>query len=67
MTYDDEGRINYEYEGWSVKISPEQLFAEGQTGYSEAVNFSGDDTRMMALQFSRDENGVITGRVIKLK
>lgn len=66
VTYDKQGRIQYEYDDWSVTLSIEMLFTDGQTGYSDAVQFSGDDQNYKALQFSRDENGVITGRVIEL-
>lgn len=66
VTYDKQGRIHYEYESWSVTMLPDMLFSEGQTGFSEVVNFSGDDSRSWAMQFSRDENGVITGRVLDL-
>lgn len=67
VTYDKQGRIQYEFDDWSVTLSLEMLFTDGQTGYSDAVQFSGDDQTYKALQFSRDENGVITGRVIELK
>ncbi|MFX3634536.1 MAG: hypothetical protein ACE3L7_15695 [Candidatus Pristimantibacillus sp.] len=64
VTYDDQGLINYKYEGWSEKISPDYLFVDGQTGFSDYVHFSEDDISIKALQFSRDDNGVITGRVV---
>lgn len=67
VTYDKEGRINYEYDGWSVKLSPEMLFAEGQTGFSDAVQFSEADGHYLGLQFHKNEKGVITGRVVNLK
>jgi len=67
VTYDDSGRAIYEYDGWRSALSVEMLFAEGQTGYSDAVQFSEADGKYMALQFARDEKGVITGRVINLK
>lgn len=67
VTYDKEGRINYEYDGWSVKLSPEMLFAEGQTGFSDAVQFSEADGHYLGLQFHKNEKGVITGRVVDLK
>ncbi|RNB69591.1 hypothetical protein [Brevibacillus panacihumi] len=67
VTYDKEGRINYEYDGWSVKLSPEMLFAEGQTGFSDSVQFSEADGHYLGLQFHKDEKGVITGMVIDLK
>jgi len=67
VTYDKEGMINYEYDGWSVKLSPEMLFAEGQTGFSDAVQFSEADGHYLGLQFHKDEKGVITGMVIDLK
>ncbi|GAA3401440.1 hypothetical protein ACFFNY_13980 [Paenibacillus hodogayensis] len=65
-TIDDKGGVHYEYDGWSVMLHASILFAEGQTGYSDAVQFTEDNRNVMALQFSRDANGVITGRVIKL-
>ena len=67
VTYDKEGRINYEYDGWNVKLSPEMLFAEGQTGFSDSVQFSEADGHYLGLQFHKDEKGVITGMVIDLK
>ncbi|BBI33373.1 hypothetical protein [Cohnella abietis] len=66
VTYDDKGLINYEYNDRIVKISPDMLFAEGQTGLSDAVNISGGEGNYMALQFYRDEHDVITGKVIDL-
>lgn len=68
VTYDDKGHINYEYNGRIVKLSPDMLFAEGQMGLSETVtvNISGSEGDFKALQFSRDEYGVITGKVIDL-
>lgn len=67
VTYDKQGRINYEYDGWNVKLSPETLFAEGQTGFSDSVQFSEADGHYLGLQFHKDEKGVITGMVIDLK
>lgn len=66
VTYDGNGFINYEYKDESVKISPDLLFAEGQTGLSDKVSISGSEGHYTALQFSRDEHGVITGRVVDL-
>lgn len=67
VSYDNKGNIVYEHDGWRVMLPPGELFAEGQTGYSEAAGFSGDGERMMALQFHKDEQGVITGRILILK
>ncbi|MFD3257187.1 hypothetical protein ACE3MQ_01075 [Paenibacillus lentus] len=67
VTYESNGNIHYEYDGWSVSISPDELFTEGQTGNSDAVQFSGDGTTNWALQFSRDVEGVISGKVIILE
>jgi len=67
VTYDDLGRAIYEYDGWKSALSVDMLFTEGQTGYSDAVQFSEANGNYMALQFARDEKGVITGRVINLK
>jgi hypothetical protein len=66
VTYDGKGFINYEYKDGSVKTSPDLLFAEGQTGLSDKISISGSEGHYTALQFSRDEHGVITGRVVDL-
>lgn len=66
VTYDDQGKIHYEYEGWQVSFLVEELFAEGQTGDSQVIHFSGGDDLYWALVFSRAESGVITGRIVQL-
>lgn len=48
-------------------ISADEFFTEGQTGDSDRVHFSGDGTTYKAMQFSRDEEGVIIGRIIILE
>ncbi|UNK19896.1 hypothetical protein MNQ98_07735 [Paenibacillus sp. N3/727] len=63
VTLKEGGNIFYEYNDWSVTIPLQQLFLEGQTGYSESVHFSGDGAEYKALQFYRDEKGFITGRI----
>ncbi|MFC5702364.1 hypothetical protein ACFPVX_13765 [Cohnella faecalis] len=67
VTADDQGKIHYEYDDWTVTILLEELFVEGQTGISDAVSFSGDGRNYKALQFSKDENGVVTGKIIILE
>lgn len=66
VTYEEQGMIHYEYDGWNVTLAAELLFEEGQTGVSKAVQFSEDDFGFKALQFTKDENGVITGRILVL-
>jgi len=66
LTPDDKGYIHYSFDDWSNKILVSELFREGQTGFSEMNQISGDGTIYKALQFSRDENGVITGRIVVL-
>lgn len=66
-TYGKDGRIHYEFDGWTADLSPDQLFTEGQTGDTDAIQFSGDGQTVKALIFSRDESGVITGRIVVLK
>lgn len=65
VTYDDQGDINYEYDNWSVTLSA-ILFEQAQTGFSDKVFFTEENGKYKALQFFKDENGVITGRVINL-
>jgi len=63
---DKKGYIHYEHDGWSVTLTPDILFAEGQTGFSDSVQFSGSEDTYKAMQFHKDEQGVITGRIINL-
>jgi hypothetical protein len=65
--YDDKGNALYDYDGWQVAMSLVELFPEGLTSDWKVAGFSGDDTGYKALQFSRDEQGVVKGRIILLK
>jgi hypothetical protein len=65
-TIDKKGYIHYEHDGWRVTLAPGILFAEGQTGFSDSVQFSGSEDTYKAMQFHKDEQGVITGRIINL-
>lgn len=62
VTYDDQGRINYEYDGWSGSFSTGELFVEGQTGYSDVL-FSGDGHGYKALQFSEMKMALLPGEL----
>lgn len=69
VSYDDAGNIIYTFDdGRSTTESPEQLFEEGQIGFSDRrLSISGGaDDIYRAVLFHRDENGVITGRIIVL-
>ncbi|MBN2983715.1 hypothetical protein [Cohnella algarum] len=68
MTYDDSGKIAYAFGERSVTMSPEDLFEEGQIGFSDRrLPISGGiDNTYEAVLFHRDENGVITGRIVIL-
>lgn len=68
VIYDDSGNINYSYGGWSITASPANLFEEGQIGFSDRrlpISGGADDI-YRALLFHRDEDGVITGRIVIL-
>lgn len=68
VSYDDSGKITYTYEGRTITESPEQLFAEGESGFTDRrLPISGDsDDIYRAVLFHKDENGVITGRIVIL-
>jgi len=70
VTYDADGFACYEYEGTSISTALDGLFEAGQTvaniNMSEEKNAEGAVVRT-AIQFLKDSDGVITGRVIKLK
>ncbi|MBD2862341.1 hypothetical protein [Paenibacillus oceani] len=65
-TIDQKGYIHYDHDGWRVTLAPGILFEEGQTGFSDSVQFSGSEDTYKAMQFHKDEQGVITGRIINL-
>ncbi|MEC0245393.1 hypothetical protein P4H65_06225 [Paenibacillus chitinolyticus] len=66
VTYDDSGNIKYTHEDWSVTTSPKEFFEEGQIGFSDRISISGDGNTYKTILFHRDENGVITGRIVIL-
>lgn len=66
VTYDDSGNIKYTHEDWSVTTSPKEFFEEGQIGFSNRTPISGDGNTYKTILFHRDENGVITGRIVIL-
>ncbi|MBP1995750.1 hypothetical protein [Paenibacillus eucommiae] len=67
VTYDASGNIIYTYGDRSLTMSLHDLFEEGQIGFSDRrLPISGGDDIYEALLFHRDENGVITGRVVVL-
>ncbi|GIP36589.1 hypothetical protein [Paenibacillus sp. J2TS4] len=68
VSYDDSGNIIYTFDdGRSLTESPEHLFEEGQIGFSDRrLPISGGDGIYQAMLFHRDENGVITGRIVVL-
>ncbi|AFS79803.1 hypothetical protein Curi_c28100 [Gottschalkia acidurici 9a] len=67
VTYDKDGLAHYEYEGHKISISVDDYFKEGEINVYKTVSISGDDKRRRAAQFSKDANGVITGRLLELK
>lgn len=74
VTIDEQGRLHYEYDIYYkvMYYSADYLFRGDQTGFSAltSISKSGDNegnVEYSALQFHKDEEGVITGRVIVLK
>ena len=65
VTYGDNGLACYEYDGSKIEISLDYLFKEGETGVWKIVGIDEDDIEVTAIQFLKDENGVVTGRTIK--
>lgn len=67
VTYDEDGMACYEFDGCVGKFLPEAIFEDGQTGPSDMMSVSenGDGTRIVT-QYSRDENGVITGKTVRI-
>lgn len=66
VTYDERGFVCYEYEGHEISVAVDALFEEGQTGISGVASIAEKDGERTAIQFIRDAEGVISGRVLKL-
>ncbi|WIV12401.1 hypothetical protein [Proteiniborus sp. MB09-C3] len=68
VIYDENGLACYEYEDYNISVNIEELFEKEETEVSKIVSiFEEDGEKPTAIQLSRDVNGVITGRVLKLK
>ncbi|AUS95354.1 hypothetical protein CDQ84_16190 [Clostridium thermosuccinogenes] len=65
VTYDENGLACYEYNGSKVGISLDFLFKDGEAGVWKIVSINGDGEDQIAIQFMKDENGVVTGRAVK--
>ncbi len=69
VTYDEEGMVCYTYEYSSGKIegkdNPDYLFKEGETGVWIGSGGFGMDGELVELQYYKDTNGEITGRLVK--
>lgn len=73
VTYDENGSVCYEYEDGDtgskifVAVAVDDLFEENQIGVSSMAAMTKMDGQLFAVQFSRDDNGVIIGRVLVIK
>ncbi|GFN33904.1 hypothetical protein [Paenibacillus xylaniclasticus] len=63
VTIDEQGKINYNFDVWDVKVSPDLLFPEGQTG-DFPYHFSERDGKVYVVVFTVDEDSNITGKVV---
>ncbi|WP_168123693.1 hypothetical protein [Paenibacillus sp. HB172176] len=67
VTYEESGKFNYTFGDRSVTMTPEELFEEGQTGFSnKRLPISRNEEHYTAMLFHRDKAGVITGRIVIL-
>lgn len=66
VTYDKYGMACYEYKGSKISFKIESIFDEGQVGVSEKAFVTEDGGKRSAIQFSRNADGVISGRVVLL-
>jgi hypothetical protein len=66
VTYDENGLAYYEYDGQKVGATVNHLFDEGQAGVWKVVGMGGSDKELTAVQYSKDKNGKIIGRAVKL-
>lgn len=67
LTVDANGFRHYSYDGLKASFSPHELFAEGQSGFSESYLMQEGDQSKMAVRFFKDEKGIITGSMYELK
>ncbi|XID94960.1 hypothetical protein ACF3MZ_10775 [Paenibacillaceae bacterium WGS1546] len=66
MTTDEDGIRHYIFEDIKASFGPNEMFAEGQSGYSESYIMMEDDKSYSAFQFHKDDQGLITGSLYKL-
>lgn len=68
VTYDESGKnITYTYSDRSATMPFDDMFEDGQIGFTDqGISFSGDGNTYDALIFHRDEQGVVTGRIVIL-
>lgn len=64
VTHDDEFAY-YEYNGNKVKVSLDFLFEDIEAGVWKTVWTNEDDRVHTAIQFFKDENGMVMGRTVK--
>lgn len=62
---DDQGKIKYQYDDWSVTLTPDLYFPKGQTG-DFPFTFNEKDDKVWAMVFTVDGNGDITGKVVEI-
>lgn len=67
VTYDKNGMACYEFNNNKVSVNVDYLFDGEQKITSKIVCLSGEGEQKTAIQFSRDADGVITGKMLKLK
>ena len=65
VTYDEEGLACYEFNGDKLKVSLDGLFNEGEIGIWKIVSIGGDGKDQIAIQLSKNENGIVKARSIK--
>jgi hypothetical protein len=65
LTPDDRGRVHYNYDVWNVTLTPDLFFPEGQTG-DYPFQFSERDGKVLALVFTVDSQGDVTGKVVEI-
>lgn len=66
VTYGKDGMAYYEYGDHKVSVNLDYLFEGEQTVVSKIACINGEGSERTAIQFSRDANGVVTGRLVKL-
>lgn len=67
VTFDENGMAYYDYKGYSMSFNVDSYFEKGQKGISKNLFVTEEEGKKSVVQFTMDDKGKITGRVILIQ